>query len=49
MSKQSTISQIIGVLVKEGLSTKEVIEVLNKTKEVYLDRSYHINTVKKAD
>lgn len=49
MEKQSIISQVIGILVNEGLSAKEVIEVLGETKDVFLDSSFHINSIKKAD
>lgn len=42
-------SQIMGILVNEGLSAKEAIEVLDRAKEVYLSRSYHVNSKEKAD
>lgn len=49
MSETKIVSQIVGILVNENLSSKEVINVLEKTKETYLERSYHINSEKKAD
>lgn len=47
--KNKVSSQVVGHLVNAGLSTKEVIEVLEKSKDVFLERSYHINSKKKAD
>lgn len=48
MSKK-IISQIVGTLVNGNLSAKEAIEVLEKSKEIYLERSYHVSSKKKAD
>lgn len=42
-------SKIIGILVNANLSGKEVIDVLKQSKETYLERSYHVNSKKKAD
>lgn len=43
------ISQIVGILVNENLSAKDAIDILKQSKETYLERSYHINSKKKAD
>lgn len=42
-------SQILGVLVNEGLSAKEAIAVLDQAKDTYLSRSYHVSSKEKAD
>lgn len=43
------ISNIIGILVRDDASALEAIEILEKVKENYLDRCYHITSNKKAD
>jgi hypothetical protein len=49
MNKKDVVSQIIGILTKHELNAKEVIEVLEETKDTYLQRSWHISINKKAD
>lgn len=44
-----TISNIIGILVRDDASALEAIEILEEAKENYLDRCYHITSNKKAD
>jgi len=46
---QEVQSQIMGVLVNEGVSAKEAITILNQTKDTYLSRSFHVNSKEKAD
>lgn len=48
--KQNRIkSKLVGLLVHEELSAKEVIKILDNAKDTYLERSYHISLRKKAD
>jgi len=49
VNKPEIISQIIGVLVREELNAAEVLNVLEETKNTYLERSWHISINKKAD
>lgn len=42
-------SQIVGLLVNEGLSAKEAIAVLDQAKDTYLSRSYHISTKREGN
>jgi len=47
--KNKVSSQIVGHLINAELSAKEAVEVLEESKNVFLGRSYHINSKKKAD
>lgn len=49
MNKREVISKIIGILVREELSAAGVINLLEETKNTYLERSWHISINKKAD
>ncbi|WP_168156629.1 hypothetical protein [Oceanobacillus sp. E9] len=49
MENQKIVSQIIGMLVERNISAKEAMEILDETKDVFLDRSFHISSNKKAD
>lgn len=44
----STVSAIVGVLVKNETSALDAIQILEQAKETYLERSYHISTRKKG-
>lgn len=38
----AVISKITGILVKHGLSAKEVIEILKEVETTFLERSWHV-------
>lgn len=43
------VSQITGILVEKEFNASEVLEVLEKTKQTFLERSWHISSNKKTD
>ncbi|MDQ0268923.1 hypothetical protein [Cytobacillus purgationiresistens] len=47
--KITTISKIVGTLVESESSALEALEVLEKAKETFLERCWHISANKKAD
>lgn len=47
--KISVTSKIVGLLVQSELSALEAIEILDRAKQTYLERSWHISINKKAD
>lgn len=44
----STVSAIVGVLVKNETSALDAIQILEQAKVTYLERSYHVSTYKKG-
>lgn len=49
MRKQAVISKIVIVLVNEELSAKDAIDCLDKAKDVYLERSFHVRDTPKDE
>lgn len=47
-TESKAISQIIGILVNEELNAKDAMSALEKAKQTFLERSFHIST-KKTD
>ncbi|MBT2600914.1 MULTISPECIES: hypothetical protein [unclassified Oceanobacillus] len=47
MESKKIVSQIIGMLVERNISAKEVMVILDETKDVFLDRSFHVSSKKK--
>lgn len=44
----STVSKIVGALVESDASALEALEVLEKAKQTFLERSWHISSNKKS-
>ncbi|MGI8351720.1 hypothetical protein NiCM35_18355 [Niallia circulans] len=47
--KISVTSKIVGALVESESNALEAIEILERAKQTYLERSWHISVIKKAD
>jgi hypothetical protein len=47
--KVSVTSKIVGALVESESNALEAIEILERAKQTYLERSWHISIIKKAD
>ncbi|MGX7596333.1 hypothetical protein ACWNS2_13960 [Planococcus plakortidis] len=46
---QTIIPRIVGALLLEDVSAKEAIDLLEEAKVVFLERSYHVTSKKRAD